>query len=305
MQYSEEFLDAPDGHEIPVRMWRPKTVVKVLVIAHGMAEYCERYTPLADYLTEANIAVVALNHRGHGMDCPDEDLGHYADKDGWQKVINDLHQTIEYVEKELKDIPITLMGHSMGSFISQSYLQQHGSHLSQVILSSTDRINRPKLIGSKALITLINLIKGHKATSEMVEYLSFGIYNNKFKPNRTGSDWLSRDKEHVDAYVADPYCGFPCTLELWRDFIGGMLTISPQKWPNTLPVHLISGTDDPVGEFTKGISKLAKQIKTANRKLVTFKLYPGGRHELTNETNAEEVWQDIRDIVLNGELANA
>ena len=304
MQYLEEFLTASDGHEIPVRVWRPNTVDKILIIAHGMAEYCERYAPMADWLTESNIAVVALNHRGHGMDCPDKDLGFFADHFGWQLVIDDLHQTIEFAKKELPEAPITLFGHSMGSFISQCYFQQHGDSIDQLILSSTNRADRPKLMVSLLMLSFIKFYKGKRGTSKLVDYLSFGIFNNKFKPNRTGDDWLSRDTAHVDAYVDDPYCGFPCSLLFWQDFINGILSIDSQKWPDNKPIHFISGTHDSVGEFGKGVTKLVNQVKTAGKKVVSFKLYPEARHELTNEINAQEVWQDIRDIVVDGKLAS-
>lgn len=302
MQYLEEFLTAPDGHEIPVRLWRPHTVDNILVIAHGMAEYCERYAPLADWLTESNIAVVALNHRGHGMDCKDEDLGFYSDIRGWQKVLDDLHQAIQFARKELPNVPVSLLGHSMGSFISQAYIQQYGDGISNLILTSTNRIDRPLVLAARTLARSISMLKGPRSTSKLIDFLSFGSFNNKFKPNRTEYDWLSRDTEHVDAYVNDPYCGFSCTTQMWADFLGGMLSIDYSEWPEGLNVHLLSGTADPVGEMGKGISKAAEQMKKAGRQLGTFKLYDGARHELVNETNAMEVWGDIRNIVTTGKI---
>lgn len=302
MQYVEEFLNAPDNHEIPVRMWRPHRVDNILVIAHGMAEYCERYAPLADWLVESNIAVVALNHRGHGMDCPDQDLGHYADRRGWDKVIGDLDQTITWAKQQLPGAPVTLFGHSMGSFISQSYLQSHPSAVSQVILMSTNRINRPLLNAARLLVNGIKLVRGPRVTSPTIEALSFGSFNKAFRPNRTEFDWLSRDHDQVDAYIADPYCGFDCTTQLWADFIGGMLSIRYQQWPESVPVHLLSGTDDPVGEQSKGIRRMVREMTQAKRPPATFKLYEGGRHELVNETNAMEVWSDLKTLVQNGRL---
>lgn len=304
MQYLEEFLTAPDEHEIPVRMWRPNRVDKILVIAHGMAEYCERYAPFAEWLVDADIAVVALNHRGHGMDCADEDLGHYADRRGWDKVIGDLDQAISWAKQQLPGAPVTLFGHSMGSFISQAYLQTHPSAVKQLILMSTNRINRPLLTTAKALVNTIRFLRGPRVTSATIESLSFGSFNKAFRPNRTEFDWLSRDNEQVDAYIADPYCGFECTTQLWSDFIGGMLAIKYKDWPSEVPIHLLSGTDDPVGEQGKGIRRMVQELSRADRTPATFKLYEGGRHELINETNAMEVWTDIRDLVLNGSLKN-
>lgn len=305
MQYLEEFLTTTDHHEIPVRVWRPKTVDKVLVIAHGMAEYCERYAPMADWLTESNIAVVALNHRGHGMDCDDEQLGYFAKTRGWEKVLKDLNQTIEFAKHEMPDVPVTLMGHSMGSFITQAFIQDYPEAVSGIILTSTNRKDVVKLVAAQALVGVIKTFKGPKATSKFVDFLGFGTFNRTFKPNRTEYDWLSRDNNNVDAYVEDPYCGYMCTNQMWHDFIGGILTIDYTKWPKELPVHLLSGTHDPVGEMSKGVTRLAEILRGNRQTFPTFKLYPEARHELTNETNSSEVWGDIRDIVLTGGLTTA
>ena len=268
-----------------------------------MAEYCERYTPFAQWLTQYNIAVVALNHRGHGMDCADEDLGFFADHFGWPLVLEDLHKTIAFARQEIPDVPVTLFGHSMGSFMAQCYFE-HYNDIDQLILCSTNRINRPKLAASLLILSFIKFFKGKRGTSALVDFLSFGIFNNKYRPTRTPSDWISRDTEHVDAYVADPYCGFSCSLLMWQDFITGMMSITPKKWNASTPIHFISGTDDPVGEFSNGIGKLVNQVKQFGKNVVSFKLYEGARHELINETNALEVWSDVRDIVLNGQLSS-
>ncbi|WP_320824350.1 alpha/beta hydrolase [Reinekea sp.] len=305
MQYVEEFLSAPDGHQIPIRFWRPRTARHILVIAHGMAEYCERYTALAEWLNEADIAVIALNHRGHGMDCADSELGYFADHRGWSRLVDDLHQAVGFAQEQLPDCPVTLLGHSMGSFIGQSYLQAYGHSLNQVIFSATNRINRPKVLASRLLIAVLIAIRGRRAPSALVDFLGFGQFNRRFRPTRTASDWLSRDTEQVDAYVDDPYCGFPCSLALWQDLLGGMLTLKPTRLPKTVPIHLLSGSADALGEFGQGILRFADQLRRADRPLVTFKLYPGARHEVINETNADEVWSDIRELILHGRLAGS
>lgn len=304
-QYLEDFLDAPDGHEIPLRVWRPRHPEQVLVIAHGMAEYCERYAPLADYLTESNIAVVALNHRGHGMDCDLDELGYFADDHGWQRVIDDLDEVIKYARRTLPGLPVTLMGHSMGSFITQCYLQQHPTQIDQVILSASNRIDRPKLMSSLMLLAFIKFYKGKKATSALVDFLSLGVFNKKFRPNKTSVDWLSRNEASNQAYEEDPYCGFSCSLLMWQDFINGMLSIDIKRWSKNLPIHFLAGTDDPVGEFGKGSKKLVEQCRQAGVQVATTRWYEGARHELVNETNQTEVWADILAIVSNTKKAEA
>lgn len=300
MQYLEEFLTAEDGHEIPVRLWRPKTINSILVIVHGMAEYSERYAPMADWLTEHDIAVVTLNLRGHGMDCEEHELGFFAESDGWQRVLQDIHKTLQFSADELPKVPITLLGHSMGSFLVQSYIQNYSTDLSQIILCGSNRVDKPKLLVSQMLIRLLIAFKGGKSTSKLVDWLSFGSFNRKFKPNQTDYDWLSRDAEQVEAYTLDPFCGFSCSLSFWNDFIGGMRSINPKQWPSQLKIHLLSGSDDPVGEFGQGITKLAEQVKQQGLNLQTFKVYPQARHELVNEINALEIWQDIRKLVCAG-----
>ncbi len=302
MQYLEELLIAEDGHEIPVRVWRPNKVDNIMVIAHGIAEYCERYAQFAEWLTDQNVAVVALNHRGHGMDCPDEELGYFADHFGWQKVIDDLHQTIEFAKKEMPDVPVSLYGMSMGSFVAQCYVQQHPKVLSNLILVSTNRIDRPKIMVSLLMLSFLKFYKGKRATSRLVNFLSLGVLNKPFKPERTGYEWLNRKEDEVDEYVADPFCGFSCSILLWQDFISGMLTIKPASWPSELPVHLLSGGDDAVGEFGKGVGKLAEQLKKSAKNLKNFKIYPGARHELSLEENAMEFWQDVNEILKTGEV---
>ncbi len=303
MQYLEEFLEAADGHEIPVRFWRPRKVCQVLVIAHGMAEYCERYSAFADWLTEQDIAVVSLNHRGHGMDCELHELGYFSDTHGWQKVIDDLDSAILYARKELKNVPLTLMGHSMGSFIAQCYIQQKPMAVDNLILMSTNRINTLQVKVAQLIVNSIKLVKGGRAVSKLVDQLSFGSFNGHFKPNRTEFDWLSRDDAHVDAYMNDPYCGFLCSNQMWRDFLSGLASIDIDKWPTQLPIHLLSGANDPVGEMSKGITKLKEKIVKSGLKLSSFKLYSEARHELINEINYEEVWHDIRSIVLSSKIS--
>lgn len=293
MQYLEELLPAGDDHEIPVKVWRPRHPRALLIISHGMAEHAGRYAPLAEWLTEREVAVVAVEHRGHSDHCDEEDLGHYADRDGWNKVITDLHEVVRYARSLEPGCPVTLFGHSMGSFIAQAYIQRFGEHIDALALCATNRINRPDLRLSKFKVDLLKAIKGPRYVSPLVEKLSFEKFNKRFKPNRTTHDWLSRDPAQVDEYLEDAYCGFGCTLQLWSDFIGGMLTIDPNTWPKDLPVHLMSGTDDPVGEMGKGIQRHIDDIRHAGVTIGSTRLFEGGRHELVNEINALEVWEHL------------
>lgn len=298
MQYLEELIDTPDGHTIPVKAWRPREPRAMLVIAHGMAEHASRYAPLAEWLTEQEVAVVALEQRGHSDHCPDEDLGHYADEDGWNKVLSDLTQVVDFARELEPTCPLTLFGHSMGSFIAQAWIQRYGDRIDNLILGSTNRINLIEVKASKALVHTIKALRGPRHVSGLIQALTFGKYNRAFRPNRTSHDWLSRDQAQVDEYLADPYCGFGCTTQLWSDLIDGLLSIDPTVWRKDLPVHILSGTADPVGEQGVGIGKHIAALKAAGVNLASVKLYEGGRHELVNETNAREVWQHINDCLV-------
>lgn len=292
MNCQQTFLIASDSRRIPVTSWRPDHPRATLVIAHGMAEYAERYAPLAQWLCAQGVQVVAADHRGHGPHCAPEELGHFGDEDGWNKVVSDLHQVIRYARNQAPDLPLTLFGHSMGSFIAQACAQQYGEELDNLVLCATNRINRKELCASRVMIAAIRRLKGLRHRSSLISDRTFGAFNREFQPNRTSHDWLSRDPEQVDRYLADPLCGFECSSQLWSDFIGGMLTIDPRQWRKDLPVHLIAGSEDPVGEMGHGVSQHCDDLHAAGVP-ATFRLYHGARHELINETNASEVWQHL------------
>ncbi|MGM0768682.1 MAG: alpha/beta hydrolase [Pseudomonadota bacterium] len=286
-------LSAPDGHPIRVNAFEPRQTDATLVIAHGMAEHSGRYTELARWLNDRNVAVFSYDHRGHGRDCHPDDQGHYADQHGWQKVTGDLALVVAHARDRFPDQPLTLLGHSMGSFIAQSYAQAHGASIDTLVLSATNRIHRSQLQASRALIATIATCYGRRHRSRTVARMTFDKFNRLFRPNRTDHDWLSRDENQVDRYAGDPLCGFQCTTGLWLDFIGGMLSIDPREWRRDLPVRLISGDCDAVGEMGNGVRRHYRDLQQSGIEDVTLTLFRGGRHEMLNETNAAEVWQSL------------
>lgn len=285
-------LTPPDNHQINATLFEPEPSPDCcLIISHGMAEHGDRYAALASWLADQGVAVISYHHRGHGPGSGHP--GHYADSDGWQKVVDDLNQVVHCAREQMPGIPVALLGHSMGSFIAQSYAQQYGQNLDTLILSATNRIHTAELRFSLLLVRLIRALRGQRHASKTIARMTFGKFNRMFKPNRTPCDWLSRDPHQVDLYLADPWCGFECTTGLWQDFIQGMLSINPARWRPDLPVHLFAGTDDPVGEMGKGIRRHFQAIREAGVQQVTLRLFEGGRHETLNETNAEVVWQHL------------
>jgi len=286
-------LHPADGHVITGQQFVPEQPGAILIISHGMAEHGGRYDELARWLANHDILVITYHHRGHGPQCPPAQRGHYADQDGWRSVVADLSFVINIARQKNPGLPVNLLGHSMGSFIAQACVQDHGQHVDNLILSATNRIHRRHLAGSRLLVNLIALLRGRRHRSRLIDQLTFGQFNRAFRPNRTASDWLSRDEAQVDRYEADPCCGFVCTVGLWQDFIGGMLALSPGSWRPDLPVHLLSGTADAVGEMGKGIRQHAQNLREAGLQQVTLKLFDGGRHEILNETNRDEVWSYV------------
>lgn len=289
-------LQSRDGYELNSYFW-PSTeqapAKGYLHLLHGMAEHAERYQALAEFFAARGFNVIAHDHRGHG-NC--HVLGHYADEQGGDKVVED----ILFVQQQLiedKSQPIYLLGHSMGSFIAQAFAIKYGDHLAGLILSGSNYQN-PLLYKVAKLVTKFETLRiGAQTPSKVMDFLSFGAFNGKFKPTKTEFDWLSRDSEQVDKYIADNLCGFPCSPTLWADLFDILITISDKnqlkKIPQHLPIYLFSGDQDPVGQMGKGVPALHDKLKQTGHDNVTITMYPQGRHEMLNETNRQQVFADL------------
>jgi alpha-beta hydrolase superfamily lysophospholipase len=293
------FMDK-GGLEIFVYKWLPDENVQVkgiVQIAHGMAETAARYEGFARSLTEDGFIVYANDHRGHGKTARDvEKLGDLG-IDGFNSMVENMHGLNERIKKENLNLPIFLFGHSMGSFLTQRYICLYGSELNGVILSGS--CGKQGIIIDIARLIAKREIKkiGRSGKSNKLDKLSFGSYNNSFKPNRTAFDWLSRDIKEVDQYIADPFCGTVFTAGFFYDFLGGLKSIADnmeiKNISKDLPIYIFSGDKDPVGKNGKGVLKLVKTYKGHGIKDLTHKLYEDGRHEMLNEINKEEVITDV------------
>lgn len=269
----------------------------VVQIAHGMAETAARYERFAAALTARGYAVYAGDHRGHGRTAGRPEAVGDPGPDSFDRMTDDLVAVTERIAERHPGAPIVLFGHSMGSFVAQQYMYRHPGKLAGVILSGSDGPKGPELGLGLLLARLEAQWRGDRHRSRLLNALTFGGYNRRFRPVRTAFDWLSRDPEEVDRYIADPYCGGVFTAGFFRDFFAGLRDIHKpehlRRIPRELPILIVSGDNDPVGRFGAGVRQLADLYRQLGFSRVRCKLYPGGRHELLNETNREEVTDDV------------
>lgn len=268
---------------------------KIIIICHGMAEHFERYYNFANELIKNNYIVFGYNQRGHYLTDSKDNYGYMDDKDNFEILVKDLNFFINYL-KDKYNLPIYLFGHSMGSFVSTRFVQIYNNKLiSGLILSGSGLNNNFLLSFGISLGKIIKTFKGKKYRSKLLDKITFGSFNNKFKPSRTPFDWLNTDKTEVDKYINDEYCGGIFTVSYFIDFFKGCKKISKNfsKINKDLPILIISGLDDPVGNMGKGVTKLSNKIKKFNSD-IQIKLYQNARHEILLERDKDII---IRDII--------
>lgn len=278
------------------RSWKSEsTPAKAVVeIAHGMAEHSARYDAFAAFLAERGYAVYMNDHAGHGRSA--QINGHFADKNGWENVVSDLNALMDEAERENPGLPLFLMGHSMGSFLSRSFLTRYGQRLSGCILCGTMGQN-PGVKPGKTLAELQCRLRGPRSRGKLLDKLAFGSYNKRIENPVNKFAWLSTDEDNCKAYAADKMCGFEFTAAGYRDLFTGLEEVSSPQWaaavPKELPIYLVAGLEDPVGNYGEGPRQVADMLKSAGVKNVELTLYPEMRHELLNEIGRQKVYDDI------------
>lgn len=295
---TDYYYDSLGGGRIHACRWTPEGEVKAIVqIVHGIAEYAERYDHLANFLNSRGILVVAEDHMGHGKSiCGKTPQGCFAG--GWKVAVKDTYRLLKNTMDEFPGVPFILFGHSMGSFMARTILARHpGSGITGAIICGTAWMPEAVVKAGKALSGMICKTKGEQHCSTLLQGMMFGGYDKKIEHPRTKSDWLSRDNRIVDAYEADPLCGFIPSAGLVNAMMEGILYIQKpenlDKMKKDLPCYFIAGGDDPVGGYGAGVEQAAAEFKKHGMEKVDLKLYPLCRHEIHNEINKEEVYEDI------------
>lgn len=302
MRKNFKFIDNEDK-EINCYKWHNEgeEARAIVYISHGMAEPAIRYDYFAEKLVAQGYIVYAHDHRGHGETDKVERRGYIADNEGFEMLAHNLHELIENAKSENEGLEIILFAHSMGSFVGMRFVQLYGQSIDRVILSGTNGKLAPiaKLgpIFAGAEIALC----GRDHVSKMMDKLIFGGHNKKFKPCRTDFDWICSNEEAVDEYIKSEDCGFICTASFYYDLIRGINRLHGKQEMNkikkTTNFYIFSGSMDPVGEFGKGIKSLVEELKSYGVSNVNYKLYDGGRHEMLNEKNRDDVIEDILNFL--------
>lgn len=293
------FNSSTGKNKIHARMCVPDAEPRAIVqIIHGIAEYIDRYDEFMSFLADNGIIAVGTDHLGHGKSIEsDEQTGFFAYDNGWDYVVRDEEVLRLAMHENYPELPIIVFGHSMGSFMARTLLIRYPDAFNAAIISGTGNQGAALVNGGLFMGNLVTGLKGAHHYSKFLNNLAFGSYNKIYDNPKTEYDWLSRDEASVQKYIDDPLCGFIPSCSLFRDMMTGVKFITNKKnltaMNKDMPVYFMSGDMDPVGECGKGVQKAYNNFLEAGMKDVSIKLYPGGRHEMLNEINKDEVYTDI------------
>ena len=291
---------------IPITLYHwecdnPKAIVHII---HGMSEHAARYDHFATWLNSNNISVISSDLRGHGKTAGElKNVGHFATRNGWEKVCKDIVLITEDIIKKYPNLPIIFLGHSMGSFLLRKISYSFGDYGSGYIFSST--AGHPGLLGIAGVrIAKLNVkLMGKRNKSQLMTQLTFGDFNKKYKDKKTNKDWLSRDEGIVNQYINDPYCMQTFSSQFYNDLVEGLLEINQtsniDKMNKDLPILLFAGDMDPVGNYGKGTQEVYDKMKSCGVKDIELVMYEQGRHEMLNEINKMDVYQMILNWIYN------
>jgi len=291
-------FDSKPLHLVNWKSENPEEIKGVLQLIHGMAEHIMRYHELAKVFCDNGYIVYGHDQRGHGKSLGKDDvIGFIAEENGWDIYLQDVHAVNQFIEEENPGKPIFILGHSMGAIVTSAYRQKYDNPNVKGFILSALAFEQDFLSNlGIGVASVQKLFKGKISKAKLHNKLSFGAFNKPFKPNRTNYDWLSRDDHEVDKYIADKYCGAVFTVQFFNDLLQGLKEIykkdNLKKINKSVPVLLFAGTSDPVSGGSKKFNQ-TKEILNKYSDDLSYNLYEGGRHEMLNEINREEVKLDI------------
>ncbi len=269
----------------------------IIQLSHGMIDHTGRYEALADFFTGHGFVFAGNNHLGHGRTAASpSDLGFFAEREGYKFVIEDVKKMNELLKGEYPSLPHFLLGHSMGSFIARLYTEKYSESIDALIIHGTGGKN-PMAGAGRALVSLLRKIKGPRHRSALITAVAFGSYNSHYDKSEGQNAWLTRDTKRVSDRDTDPYTAYIFTLSAYHDLFTMLTECNSPSWfenyPKETPTLVISGEDDPVGDYGRGVRFVHDSLSRAGVKDLTLKLYPGARHELFNEINRDEAMADM------------
>lgn len=277
--------------------WEPQGEVRaVLQICHGMTEYVDRYDELAHFLAERGIFVIGNDHLGHGQTArKKEDYGYFAQGNPSKIVVDNLYMITKKTQAEYPDVPLVVLGHSMGSFLIRRYITTYGKHVDGCLILGTGRQSNMTILEGKIMTRILSLIQGDHYPSKLMRKLSTGNFNSYFEGKE--GNWCTKDAEIIKACSNDPYCDFIFTLNGYKLLLDTVAFVQKksniEEIPKNLPIRMLSGDEDPVGDFGKAVKEIYHEYQQAGIENISMKLYEGDRHELYHETDRQDVFEDI------------
>lgn len=307
MVKKEEFtFDSRDGiSKIHAVRWIPEgEIVCILQIVHGMAEYMERYEEVAQYFAERGILVTGEDHLGHGKSvAEDGTYGYFCKRDPATVIVRDVHRLKKMTQQAYPGIPYVILGHSLGSYMLRNYLFRYGTGIQGAILCGTGSMPQTTISGAKILAKIQEIVLGGKHVAKLLDKMAFGAHNKRIENARTGKDWLCSDENIVEIYNEDPLCGFTFTVNGFQTMFEIITRLNKEenlsKMPKNLPVYFIAGEEDPVGDYGEGVKKAYHDFENAGMENLSIKLYPGDRHEILNEKDREQVYEDVYSFIMD------
>ncbi|KAB2699551.1 alpha/beta hydrolase [Ochrobactrum sp. Kaboul] len=293
-------ISLSDATQLPFRSALADAPRAVIQICHGLAEHSARYGRFAKALAEAGYHVYAHDHRGHGMNIgAHAPRGMFSQKQGHDVAINDVLALNRHIHQQHSGLPVVLFGHSMGGLIALNYVLDHADTVDAAAIWNANFDGGLEAKAAAALLYIERMLKGSDVPSSLLPKLTFRAWGRAIPGHRTPFDWLSRDPAEVEAYVADPLCGFDATVSLWLDLVHmtarGADDRNFSKIPRSLPFHLVGGSEDPATAKGAAISRLAARMQRMGFTRVTCLILAETRHESLNDINRNEVTQKFLD----------